>query len=188
MTLSSMSKRIFDVVVSATALIGLSPVFLTIALVVWAASGRNVFFVQTRLGFQEQPFPCFKFRTLRQGAPIAPSHEIDSGWVTPIGRMLRKAKLDELPQFANVLRGDMSLVGPRPCLPVMTDVIAARRRLGVFGVRPGITGIAQLRGIDMSTPERLASADRSYIDRRTFLLDLRILFITVTRGSLPDKL
>jgi len=185
-TTNSATKRIFDIVVSVVALVGLSPVFLAVALMVWAVSGRKVFFVQTRLGFQERPFSCFKFRTLKHGAPIAPSHEIDSGWVTPAGRMLRKAKLDELPQLVNVLRGDMSLVGPRPCLPVMTDVIAARRQLGVFSVRPGITGIAQLRGIDMSTPERLASADRSYIDKRTFGLDLRILFLTAIRGSLPE--
>lgn len=186
MALNSLFKRTFDVVASLVALVGLSPVLLAIALLVWATSRRNVFFIQSRLGLQERPFRCFKFCTLLPDAPIVPSHEINSAWVTPVGRMLRKAKLDELPQFVNVLRGEMSLVGPRPCLPVMADVIAARRKLGVFDVRPGMTGIAQLAGIDMSTPEKLAAADRRYIDQRTFLLDLRILFLTAVRGSLPD--
>ena len=99
-------------------------------------------------------FTCYKFRTMAQGAPLAGSHEVSGSWITPIGRRLRSLKLDELPQLFNVLRGDMSLVGPRPCLPNQAEVIAARRARDVFNIRPGITGIAQLTSIDMSKPEQ----------------------------------
>lgn len=186
MAVNAKSKRLFDVVASAAALIVLFPVFVAVGLLVWRASGRHVFFVQTRLGLGEKPFPCFKFRTLVPEAPITASHDIDSSWVTPVGRRLRAAKLDELPQLLNVLRGEMSLVGPRPCPPSFTKVVEARRKLQVFAVRPGITGLAQISGIDMSTPEKLAAADRRYIDGYTFGLDLRILLRTVTGGGIDS--
>ena len=113
------------------------------------------------------------------GAPVAGSHEVGARWITPLGRRLRSSKLDELPQLLNVLRGEMSLVGPRPCLPSQTDVILARRALGVYAVRPGITGPAQLTGIDMSTPAELATADRGYVDGQSFFGDLKLLLDTV---------
>lgn len=117
---------------------------------------------------------------------MAGSHEVAENWITPIGRRLRSAKLDELPQLFNVLRGEMSLVGPRPCLPVQTEVIAARRARNVFRVRPGITGIAQLASIDMSTPEKLARADSEYVENRSFSGDLRIIVATMIGGGSGD--
>ena len=111
-----------------------------------------------------------------------------ASWVTPIGRRLRSLKLDELPQLFNVLRGDMSLVGPRPCLPNQAEVIAARRARNVFAIRPGITGIAQLASIDMSTPDELAEADSRYIHDRSFLGDLKIIARTVLGGGAGDAL
>jgi O-antigen biosynthesis protein WbqP len=179
-------KRTFDFVVSALGLIVLMPVMLTIAYFVARSSPGGVLFVQARVGKSEKSFQCYKFRTMAHGAPVAGSHEVAESWITPTGRRLRSAKLDELPQLFNVLRGDMSLVGPRPCLPNQSDVIAARRLRNVFSVRPGITGTAQLASIDMSTPERLAQADSQYIENRTFMGDLRILVATVLGGGYGD--
>jgi len=99
--------------------------------------------------------------------------------MTPIGKTLRAYKLDELPQLVNVLKGEMSLVGPRPCLPSQPDVIAARRAKGVFAVRPGITGLAQIAGIDMSTPEKLAIADAEYVKTASLWNDIAMILGSV---------
>jgi O-antigen biosynthesis protein WbqP len=177
-------KRTFDLLVSVSGMILLAPVMLIIAWLVWRSSPGGALFVQARVGRSEKLFTCYKFRTMAQGAPVAGSHQVSGSWITPIGRRLRSLKLDELPQLFNVLRGDMSLVGPRPCLPNQAEVIAARRARNVFDIRPGITGIAQLASIDMSTPEHLAEVDARYLATRTFLGDLRIILMTVLgRGS-----
>lgn len=179
-------KRTFDLVVSALGLIVLTPVMLIIACFISKSSPGGVLFVQTRVGKSEKPFQCYKFRTMAHGAPVAGSHEVAESWITPVGRRLRSVKLDELPQLFNVLRGDMSLVGPRPCLPNQAEVIAARRLRDVFSIRPGITGLAQLASIDMSTPDTLARADRQYIESQSFLGDMRILVATVLGGGHGD--
>lgn len=179
-------KRTFDFIVSALGLFVLMPFMLTIAYFVSRSSRGSVLFVQDRVGKSEQPFRCYKFRTMAHGAPVAGSHEVAESWITPTGRRLRSAKLDELPQLFNVLRGDMSLVGPRPCLPSQIDVIVARRARNVFGIRPGITGIAQLASIDMSTAERLAEADHGYILNQTFMGDLKIIAATVLGAGYGD--
>jgi len=179
-------KRAFDLLVSASGLILLLPVMLVIAWLVSRSSPGGALLVQPRVGRSEQLFECYKFRTMAKGAPVAGSHEVSGDWITSVGRRLRSLKLDELPQLFNVLRGEMSLVGPRPCLPSQAEVIAARRARQVFEIRPGITGIAQLASIDMSTPEKLAEADRRYIDNRTFLGDLRIIAATVLGGGSGD--
>jgi O-antigen biosynthesis protein WbqP len=179
-------KRTLDLLVAILGLIFLAPVMLIIAWRVARSSPGGALFVQARVGKSEQLFDCYKFRTMAQGAPVAGSHEVSGNWITPIGRRLRSLKLDELPQLFNVLRGDMSLVGPRPCLPNQAEVIAARRARDVFDIRPGITGIAQLASIDMSTPDKLAEADRRYMERRTFLGDLRIIAATVLGGGSGD--
>ena len=180
-------KRAFDLLASVVGLILLAPVLLAIAWLVSRTSAGGPLFVQTRLGRSEKPFLCYKFRTMAEGAPVAGSHEVESYWVTPIGRRLRKLKLDELPQLVNVLRGDMSLVGPRPCLPSQVDVIEARRVRNIFSIRPGITGIAQLSSIDMSTPDRLAEADQYYLKNRSFVGDIAIIFRTVFGGGAGDR-
>jgi len=179
-------KRTFDFLVSAVGLIVLMPVMLIIAWLVARSSPGGVLFVQTRVGKSEKPFQCYKFRTMAHGAPSAGSHEVAESWITPTGRRLRSAKLDELPQLINVLRGDMSLVGPRPCLPNQAEVIAARRARNVFAIRPGITGTAQLASIDMSTPEKLAGADSHYVANQSFAGDLRIIVATVLGGGSGD--
>lgn len=180
-------KRAFDLLASIVGLILLAPVLLAIAWLVSRTSAGGPLFVQTRLGRSEKPFLCYKFRTMAEGAPVAGSHEVESYWITPMGRRLRALKLDELPQLVNVLRGDMSLVGPRPCLPSQVDVIEARRVRNIFSIRPGITGLAQLNSIDMSTPDRLAEADHYYLKNRSFVGDIAIIFRTVFGGGAGDR-
>lgn len=179
-------KRLFDVAVAAAGLACLWPIMAVVAVLVRRSSPGGALFAQVRIGRYERPFTCFKFRTMVAGAPVAGSHVVGAAWITPLGRRLRASKLDELPQLINVLRGDMSLVGPRPCLPNQVEVIEARRRLDVFRVRPGITGVAQLAAIDMSRPEELARADRQYIDTQTFPGDLGLIARTVIGGGSGD--
>ena len=124
---------------------------------------------------------------MKFGTRQAGTHEISASAVTPIGRHLRRTKLDELPQIVNILRNEMSLVGPRPCLPGQTELIDARRRLGVLTVKPGISGLAQINGIDMSTPWRLASWDARYIALRSLALDARIALRTVMGSGQGDR-
>jgi O-antigen biosynthesis protein WbqP len=113
------------------------------------------------------------------GTASGATHEIPQSAVTPIGRFLRKYKIDELPQLWNVLVGEMSLIGPRPCLPQQDKLVELRRELEVYTIRPGITGLAQVRGIDMSHPAACAAADAEYLRTATPGLDLSILFRTV---------
>src|SRR3954447_22659873 len=155
-------KRAFDVVTCAMFLLLFCPVLLIILLAIRLQSPGPAIFAQLRVGQAGRPFTCYKFRTMYSGTANLPTHEVQASSVTPLGEYLRRFKIDELPQLWNVLAGDMSLVGPRPCLPTQTELVAARRRLGVFSVRPGITGLAQIRGIDMSDANRLAEVDAQY--------------------------
>jgi lipopolysaccharide/colanic/teichoic acid biosynthesis glycosyltransferase len=121
---------------------------------------------------------------MKKHAPSVASHQVDTQLTTPYGRFLRRTKLDELPQLLNVLLGQMSLVGPRPCLPNQKELIAARAAQGVFKVRPGITGLAQLNGIDMSTPSLLAQTDAQMIRSLTLGRYFKYLFQTLSgKGS-----
>jgi lipopolysaccharide/colanic/teichoic acid biosynthesis glycosyltransferase len=131
-------------------------------LVIWAIAwfdSRSPLFTQERVGRNHAPFVLVKFRTMRPDTVSVATHLADASVITPFGRFLRRTKLDELPQLWNVLWGDMSLVGPRPCLFNQQELIVQRAALGVFAARPGITGLAQVQGIDMSTPELLAKTD-----------------------------
>src|SRR5690606_21050344 len=134
-----------------------SPVYLACLLAVRLSSPGPALFRQIRVGMSEQPFTCYKLRTMYADTRHAPSHEIGAKSVTPVGHWLRRLKLDEIPQLWNVVKGEMSLVGPRPCLPTQTELVEARRVRGVYGVRPGITGLAQVAGVDMSNPVKLAT-------------------------------
>ncbi|MCJ7993711.1 sugar transferase [Rhizobium cremeum] len=179
-----MMKRLFDFSAALVGLILTSPVMAVIAIVVRATSPGPALFIQTRVGRNEVPFRCYKFRTMATGTPDVASHHASTAWITPVGGWLRAYKLDELPQLLNVVLGEMSLVGPRPCLPSQAEMISERRKQGVFSARPGITGSAQLAGIDMSEPARLAEADRQYIERQSFTGDLAILIATALgRGA-----
>ena len=174
-------KRACDVVVVLIGLTILSPLLLLVILVLLVSSGRPVFFVQERIGLHGRTFRIIKFRTMTRDAEQRTKGQwITAGnvYVTPIGRFLRKTSLDELPELVNVLKGDMSLVGPRPTLPEQVAAYDAsqRRRLEV---RPGITGWAQVNGRNsISWTERI-KLDVWYIDHWTPWLDVRILLMTI---------
>ena len=179
-----MIKRLFDF---SAALIGLAfaaPVILVVMLLVRRSSPGPAIFAQTRVGTEETPFTCYKLRTMYQNTGDKPSHEVGATNVTPLGAVLRRTKLDELPQLFNVLKGELSLVGPRPCLTTQAELIEARRRAGVFACRPGITGLAQIRGVDMSDPAKLALLDQEYVRSQSFIGDARILLATVTGSGM----
>lgn len=178
-------KRLIDIVMSFLGLLLLWPFLLAAFLLVRVTSPGPALFRQQRIGRHQHPFVCYKIRTMRTGTPETPTHLAPASAVTPVGRVLRASKLDELPQLYNVLVGDMSLVGPRPCLPSQEALIAARAKRGVFNVRPGVTGLAQVMGVDMTDPERLAAVDADYIRTRTLGLDIRLLLATGLRFGRP---
>lgn len=159
---------------------------LVAALAVWVATRDSPLFRQIRVGQDEREFVLYKIRTMRVDAPQLPSHEAGDSSVTRVGVAMRRLKLDELPQLLNVLRGEMHLVGPRPCLPTQEELVSLRRSLGVFAVRPGITGAAQLRQLDMSTPVELAHCEREYLESRSLGADIKVLLATLAGGGRGD--
>ena len=150
--------RVLDLLFSALGLLLAGPLLLILTIAGLFDTGSPLF-RQTRVGRNKKPFTLVKFRTMRPDTAHVATHLADASAVTAFGKFLRRTKLDELPQLWNVLKGEMSLVGPRPCLPSQNELIEARERLDVFRVRPGITGLAQVNDIDMSTPQLLAETD-----------------------------
>ncbi|MER9406659.1 sugar transferase [Mesorhizobium caraganae] len=172
-------KRAFDLVVAAVLLPLTSPVILLAMLAIRLSSPGPALFSQIRVGQNGVPFRCHKLRTMVVGTPSLPSHQAPANSVTSVGAVLRKFKIDELPQLWNVLKGEMSLVGPRPCLLTQTELIERRRQLGVLAALPGITGLAQMKGIDMSDPKLCAETDADYLRMAAIGLDVRILVGTI---------
>ncbi|WP_313206021.1 hybrid nucleoside-diphosphate sugar epimerase/sugar transferase [Psychrobacter faecalis] len=156
-------QRPLDIMFSATGLVVASPLLIGATAIGYLDTGSPLF-IQERVGKDQKPFKLIKFRTMKVDTASVASHLADNSSITKLGKVLRKTKLDELPQLINVLKGEMSLVGPRPNLFNQKDLIEARDEMGVYDVLPGITGLAQLSGVDMSTPERLAKKDKEMID------------------------
>lgn len=178
-----MLKRGLDFTGALVGILVFAPVIALGVLAVRLTSPGPGIFSQRRVGRHGAPFYCHKLRTMRTETPEVPSHEAAVSFVTPLGRFLRRTKLDELPQLYNVLRGEMSFVGPRPCLPTQVELIREREQRSLFELRPGITGLAQIRGIDMSDPRRLAEIDAEYANSASLQGDLRILMATVFKGA-----
>ena len=175
--------RLFDIFFALLGLLLLSPLLLLLCALTWR-DNRSPLFRQQRVGRNQVPFVLVKFRTMRPDTALVATHLADASAITPFGRFLRRTKLDELPQLWNVIRGEMSLVGPRPCLFNQQELIVHRTALGVFSARPGITGLAQIQGIDMSTPELLAKTDAEMLASFTSRDYFRYIFLTVLgRGS-----
>lgn len=174
-------KRVFDFSASLILLILLSPVFLIISLIISADDGSPVIFRQPRVGKNNELFDILKFRTMKNGTRNVASGALDESGecITRSGRFLRKTSLDELPQLINILRGEMSFVGPRPLIPEEEDIRKLRERYNVYSVLPGMTGLAQINGRDNLTAEEKAEFDRQYVENRTLFLDIKILFKTV---------
>ncbi|MGI9360765.1 MAG: sugar transferase [Parasphingorhabdus sp.] len=181
-------KRIFDLCLSIILLpLAVPPIMIALVLVKLDSPGPAIF-KQQRVGLHEKIFTVFKIRTMSSDMDDRPSHEATQSSITKIGKFLRRSKIDELPQLLNVITGDMSFVGPRPCLPIQVDLIEARRKLGVFASPPGITGLGQVLGYDMSDPELLASTDRQYLDKRSFTYDIILLAKTFTGSGSGDRI
>lgn len=173
-------KRLFDISLSIVLLVPALIVILATACVVFAVERINPFYSQIRLGKDEKPFRIYKIRTMEPTTQSVATHQAPDYSVTRTGRFLRKVKIDEFPQLLNVIFGQMSLVGPRPGLPQQIELAEARRKHGVFKVLPGITGLGQVLGIDMSEPERLSAIDAEYLNTQSFRKDFLILLHTFT--------
>ncbi len=179
--------RILDFLFSVLGLVAASPLLIILTIAGWFDTGSPLF-RQTRVGRHKQPFTLVKFRTMKPDTAHVATHLADASAVTPLGNFLRRTKLDELPQLWSVLMGKMSLVGPRPCLFSQKELIDAREELGVFAARPGITGLAQVHGIDMSTPELLARTDARMLASLGPKDYFRYLLMTVAGRGAGDRI
>jgi lipopolysaccharide/colanic/teichoic acid biosynthesis glycosyltransferase len=178
--------RFFDFILSAVGLVVCLPIFAVIIILGWLDTG-SPFFFQERVGRYRKPFVLVKFRTMKLDTTSIASHLVSSSFVTKLGRILRKTKLDELLQLWNVIKGEMSLVGPRPCLFNQGKLIKEREMRSVLDVRPGITGLAQVNGIDMSTPKLLAETDAEMIRQLSVKKYLAFILQTITGKGSGDR-
>lgn len=178
--------RFLDIVFSLFGLIVGFPVLVVLYLIGLFDTGSPLF-RQERVGRYKKPFTLVKFRTMKVDTASVASHLASSASITKFGGFLRRTKLDELPQLWNVLKGEMSLVGPRPGLFNQKELISERDALGVFAVRPGVTGLAQVSNIDMSTPKLLAETDSKMIDSLTVKDYFRYIFMTVLGKGAGDR-
>ena len=178
--------RLLDFLFSLLGLLFAMP-FLAILYIIGLFDTGSPIFMQERVGRNKKPFTLVKFRTMSVDTASIASHLASTASITSFGGFLRKTKLDELPQLWNVLKGEMSLVGPRPGLFNQEELTQARDTKNVFSVRPGITGLAQVNEIDMSTPELLAKIDREMIDTLTIGNYFKYIFMTVTGSGSGDR-
>jgi len=179
--------RCFDLILAVLGLVLLAPLFIGVFLVSLIFQPGSPLYLQQRVGREEKLFTLIKFRTMKPETRSVGTHEVDLAQVTAWGSFLRRLKLDELPQLWNVLKGEMSLVGPRPCLPNQTELVAARKKLSVFSVRPGITGLAQIKQIDMSTPDLLAKTDAEMIRTMSIRSYFKYIVLTVCGWGRGDR-
>lgn len=181
------AKRAFDTAAALGGLVVLSPVLLGLAAAVRLTSPGPAIHWSKRVGRDNRLFDMPKFRTMRTGAPNLPTHLMSdaSAWITPLGRVLRRTSLDELPQLWSVLKGDMSLVGPRPALFSQHDLVALRTESGASALRPGLTGWAQVNGRDELPVAEKARLDADYLERMSFAFDIGVIlrtFVQAFRG------
>ncbi|RZL47045.1 MAG: sugar transferase [Pedobacter sp.] len=179
--------RIIDIICSLIGLIFLSPIILLLFIIGYFDTGSPIF-KQERVGRNKQPFYLFKFRSMQINTQSVATHLVQASSITKWGSFLRKSKLDELPQLFNVLKGDMSFVGPRPNLFNQEELIQERESKKVYTVRPGITGLAQINKIDMSTPSLLAATDAQMIDEINVILYFKYIFLTIFGKGFGDRI
>ncbi|WP_325063012.1 sugar transferase [Nitrincola iocasae] len=179
--------RLFDFSFALLGLVFGFPVLLLLTIIGLFDTGSPIF-RQERVGRHQKPFTLVKFRTMRPETASVASHLANSDDITQFGQFLRKTKLDELPQLWNVLKGEMSLVGPRPCLFNQSELIHERQERKVFEARPGITGLAQVNEIDMSTPALLAETDQRMIESLTLSAYFSYILQTVLGKGRGDRI
>ena len=179
--------RIFEIVFSFLGLLVLSPIILLL-LIIGVFDTGSPLFRQERVGMNQKPFKLLKFRSMHVNTQAVATHLVQVSAITKWGSFLRKSKLDELPQLFNVLAGDMSFVGPRPNLYNQLELIDERSKRGVYSIRPGITGLAQINKIDMSTPQLLAETDAKMIQGLNTLGYFKYIFLTVFGKGFGDRI
>ena len=182
-------KRILDIVLSTVGIIFLSPFLLIIAFLIKIDSKGSILFKQKRVGINKNHFYIYKFRTMFEKTPKdAPTHLLENPdmYITKVGRFLRKSSLDELPQIANILLGQMSIIGPRPALWNQYDLIAERDKYGANDIRPGLTGWAQINGRDELSIEVKAKLDGEYVQKISFPFDLKCFLGTIKAAIRQD--
>lgn len=176
-------KRVFDILICLIFLFILSPLLLIIILVIKVDSKGPALFTQLRIGKNNKAFVLYKFRTMKTETPNVATHLLRDPeyYITPFGKFLRKSSLDELPQFINILKGDMTFIGPRPALYNQFDLIDLRTRCGVHTLRPGVTGWAQVNGRDCLEISEKVDFDYYYLEHHNLAFDIKILFFTVLK-------
>ncbi|WP_339386225.1 sugar transferase [Vibrio caribbeanicus] len=179
--------RVFDFLAALSGLLVLWPVLVVVTIAGLFDTGSPIF-IQERVGRNKKKFKLIKFRTMTIETKSVASHLANSASITTLGRFLRKTKIDELPQLINVLKGEMSLVGPRPNLFNQKELIRERDALGVYDVLPGITGLAQVQNIDMSKPKQLAQIDREMIDTLNVRCYFGYIIKTLTGSGSGDAI
>lgn len=179
--------RLFDIFFSLVGLVVLSPVLIILLIIGFLDTGSPIF-RQERVGRDKKPFHLMKLRSMHLNAPSVATHLASASSITPVGRFLRKSKLDELPQLWNVMIGDMSLVGPRPNLFNQEELILERDKRGVYKVSPGITGLAQINKIDMSQPQLLAETDAKMIQAFNTGVYFKYIFLTIFGEGFGDRI
>lgn len=176
-------KRSFDFMGSLITIILFSPILLLLALIVKCTSPGPILFKQRRIGRNNEEFMIYKFRTMRNDTPNVATHLLKNPeqYITPIGKFMRKTSFDELPQLFNILKGEMSVVGPRPALYNQYDLIEMRTKVNVHTVRPGLTGLAQVSGRDELELGKKVYFDQQYLEKQSFIYDLKLIFLTAVK-------
>jgi O-antigen biosynthesis protein WbqP len=177
--------RLIDFLAAFFGLLLLWPVLLVVIIIGMFDTGSPIF-IQARVGKHKKPFKLIKLRTMSVETKSVASHLANNASITKLGNFLRKTKIDELPQLINVLKGEMSLVGPRPNLFNQEELIKERNALGIYDVLPGVTGLAQVQNIDMSTPKLLAETDKKMIDTLNIRNYFKYILMTVTGSGSGD--
>ncbi|CEN84193.1 glycosyl transferase [[Clostridium] sordellii] len=174
-------KRSIDIILSTLGIIILSPVFLIISIIIKLESEGPIIFKQLRAGKDSKPFYIYKFRSMKADAPNLSTNEFEDVnlFITKIGKFIRRTSIDELPQLINILKGDMSIVGPRPVILDEKELILLRKEYNIDSILPGITGLAQINGRDIIGTEEKVKLDYEYLQNKSLNLDVKIVFITI---------
>lgn len=170
--------RFFDILISLLGMLVIWPLLLLIAFICFLDTGSPIF-IQLRVGRRQVPFKLIKFRTMHVGTADVPTHLVEKSAITPVGYLLRRTRMDELLQLWNVLNGDMSLVGPRPCLQSQVELISEREFFGIYKVRPGLTGLAQISDVDMSDPQKLVALEVKMMNQMSIVNYFKYIFSTI---------